>query len=41
MISRYEGMEIFASITEREIVESFLSIVRYELKYFDLSHRSL
>ena len=41
MISRYEGMEILASITEGEIVESFISIVRYGLKYFDLSHQSL
>lgn len=29
-------MEILTSITEDEIVESFLSIVRYELKYFNL-----
>ena len=37
MILRYGGMEILASITEDEIVESFLSIVRYGLKYFNLT----
>ena len=31
MISRYGGIEILASITEDEIVESFLSIVRMDL----------
>ena len=30
-------MEILASLTEDEIVESFLSIVRYGLKYFNLT----
>ena len=37
MISRYGGREILASITEDEIVENFLSIVRYGLKYFNLT----
>ena len=37
MISRYGGMEILASVTEDEIVDSFLSIVRYGLKYFNLT----
>ena len=37
MILRYGGMGILASITEDEIVESFLSIVRYGLKYFNLT----
>ena len=37
MISRYGGREILASITEVEIVENFLSIVRYGLKYFNLT----
>ena len=37
MISRYRGMEIIASITEDEIVESFLSIVMYGLIYFNLT----
>ena len=35
MISRYGGIEILASITEVEIVESFLSIVRDGRKYFN------
>ena len=30
-------MEILTSITEDETVESFLSIVRYGLKYFNLT----
>ena len=37
MISPYGVMEILASITEYEIVESYLTIVRYELKYFNLT----
>ena len=37
MISRYGGMEILASITEDEIVESFLSILKYGIKYFNLT----
>ena len=37
MISRYGGIEILASVTEDEIVDSFLSIVRYRLKYFNLT----
>ena len=37
MISRYGGMEILASITGDEIVESFLSIVRYGFKHFNLT----
>ena len=37
MISLYGDMETLASITEDEIVESLLSIVRYGLKYFNLT----
>ena len=37
VISHYGEMEIFASITEDEIVESFLLIVRYGLKYSNLT----
>ena len=37
MISRYGGMEILASITEDEIVENFLSILRYGLQNFNLT----
>ena len=37
MISRYGGRAILASITEDEIVENFLSIVRYGLKYFNFN----
>ena len=36
-ILHYEGMEILTSITEDEIAEGFLSIVRYGLKYFNLT----
>ena len=37
MISCYGRMKIVASITEDEIVESFLSIVMYGLKYLSLT----
>ena len=37
IISCYEGMEILASITENEIVERFLSIVKYGFICFNLS----
>ena len=36
-ILRYGGIETLVSITEDEIVESFLLIVRYWLKYFKLN----
>ena len=37
MILHYGEMEILASSTEDEIIESFLLIVRYGLKYFNLT----
>ena len=37
MILCYGRMEILASLTEDEVVESFLSIVRCRLKYFNLT----
>ena len=37
MILHYGEREILASSTEDEIIESFLSIVRYGLKYFNLT----
>ena len=37
MILRYGRMEILASITEDEMVEGFLSIVRYGHRYFNLN----
>ena len=36
MFNRYHEMEILAPITEDEITESFLAIVRYGLKYFKM-----
>ena len=33
---RYRGMEILASFTEDQVVDSFLAIVRYGLKYYNM-----